>query len=135
MIRDCTEVERKSLDEAMNPVDQMAMYNGMALKFKDEMLRVLSANADVKGGHRGCNAAFLVCKLLEEAGEVAKLLRRSMDFRTGRLEPVSPQKARRVLRECADVANIAMMLADLARREPLERRLRCVSQSGKRRHG
>lgn len=97
----------------MTTAEQMRVYNDLVQRFSAEMLRVLENHARYTVGHRRCNAAWLTVKLLEEAGEVAKLLRRSLNWRTGRLENISAQNTAMILRECADVANIAMMLADI----------------------
>lgn len=104
----------ESRRKGMTAEQQMQFYEILVSGFAKEMLRVLKQNSRFKVGHRHCNAAWLTTKLLEEAGEVAKLLRRSADYQTGRIVDMSRQKARCIARECADVANIAMMLADLA---------------------
>jgi NTP pyrophosphatase (non-canonical NTP hydrolase) len=79
------------------------------------MFGVLKENATAKDGHRGLHPLYLATKLLEETGEVGKMIRRATDSRTNSWKPMSFQRAGRIARECADVANIAMMLADLAR--------------------
>lgn len=71
-------------------------------KFAIEMERILKVN-DYKGGWKegGYNTlGFFRDKLREECHEVQHELRRSA------LRPAA------ILRECADVANIAMMIAD-----------------------
>jgi NTP pyrophosphatase (non-canonical NTP hydrolase) len=106
---------------ALNPDEQMLLYEGCLLPaFAGRMLRVLRDNATQKPGHRDLDPLYLTVKLLEEAGEVGKMIRLATDYRTNSWQPLSVQRAERIARECADVANIAMMLADLAHEAAME---------------
>lgn len=58
---------------------------------------------DDKGGWEGCTLAYLTRRLQGEFGEVRRALK-------------SNKSADEVERECADVANFAMMIADNYRR-------------------
>lgn len=58
---------------------------------------------DHKGGWSGCSPEWLVAKLAEELGEVARYVVRRADR----------GHAADVARECADIAAVAMMLADV----------------------
>lgn len=62
----------------------------------------LRAN-DHKGGWSGCSPEWLVAKLSEELGEVARYVVRRADR----------GHAAEVAKECADIAAVAMMLADV----------------------
>lgn len=66
-------------------------------RFVYEMERRLLAN-DHKGGWRGCEELWLMLRLMEEVGELAHAL--------------NVGGAAHIVREAADVANLAMMIAD-----------------------
>jgi len=69
-------------------------------RFAEIMERKLKAN-DHRGGWRTCDPLFLLARLLEEAGELAGAV-------------CSPAYDRRLIqKEAADVANFAMMIADV----------------------
>lgn len=58
---------------------------------------------DHKGGWSGCSPEWLVAKLAEELGECARYVVRRADR----------AHANDVAKECADIAAVAMMLADV----------------------
>jgi hypothetical protein len=75
---------------------------------------------DHKGGWIGCEVYWLLDRLREEADEVAALVKSfegtpPMRYvsATGELKPLSKSTRGRIGREAADVANFAMMLADV----------------------
>lgn len=70
--------------------------------FAGEMEKRLKAN-DHKGGWEDCSLEWLVAKLAEETGEVAAIVIKHGSWKE------------KVIKEAADVANVAMMIADLAR--------------------
>jgi hypothetical protein len=79
---------------------------GMVLWFAVEMERQLRAN-DHKGGWQNCSRHFLRDKLQEEYDELCAALEQ-----LGGGNP-SPAQRRDVCNEAADLANLAMMVADL----------------------
>jgi NTP pyrophosphatase (non-canonical NTP hydrolase) len=66
-------------------------------RFAEVMERKLQEN-DHKGGWRGEHPAWLLGRLLEEISELEEALRQA--------------NRRAIERECADIANFAMMIAD-----------------------
>ena len=70
--------------------------------FVGKMEEQLQAN-EYKGGWDDSPFEWLVVKLAEETGEVAEAVIKGLSLE-------------RLIKECADVANIAMMIADLARK-------------------
>jgi len=77
----------------------MADLRPAVRQFAERMEERLVAN-DHKGGWKGCSDRYLLSKLTEEYVEL---------FRA-----VEHESAERVAKEAADLANIAMMLADNA---------------------
>ena len=71
--------------------------------FAEQMEQQLALN-DHKGGWDGCSTEWLLTRLLEEARELSITL----------TDDSSPE---RIFAEAADVANFAMMIADVARLE------------------
>ena len=84
--------------------DTMLELRPEVAAFAQAMEAQLRAN-DHKPGWRGDSPEILMRRLYEEAGE----LRRCVVCR----EPWSAEEAARVLKEAADVANFAMMVADV----------------------
>lgn len=84
--------------------------------FAEIMDRKLSANAH-KGHWGGCRPEWLLARLLEEAGELAAcLLKRDDALRMLQISErgaLNPDYAKTIAREAADVANFALMIADL----------------------
>lgn len=80
--------------------------------FSCEMEAVLRAN-DHKGGWHGEDAGWLVERLREEVDELAKALDAHRAELASRERYVA--KTATVIREAADVANFAMMIADVCR--------------------
>lgn len=78
------------------------------LEFSEDMEHQLSNN-DHKGHWSGCTNAYLLRRLETECRELRRELEKSR---------VKPE---RVIREAADVANFAMMIADNARQSGEER--------------
>ena len=70
--------------------------------FADRMEAVLKQN-DHKSGWKNCTYNFLLGKLWEETYEVVRCFNSAGDFEVNQ---------ERLQNECADVANIAMMIAD-----------------------
>ena len=83
------------------------MSHGLkVLKFAAVMEEKLIAN-DHKGGWGECSLDWLLNRLRQETGELAReveVLKATLD----------PKAVERVLREAADVANFAMMVSDNA---------------------
>ncbi len=79
--------------------------------FANAIERSLRRN-DSKGGWFKCKPLWLMCRLQEEMGELARELR-VFDL----VDPASVTKLEqeRIVRECADVAAFAMMIADVAK--------------------
>lgn len=76
------------------------------LEFSKDMERVLQDN-DFKGHWDDDSIEFLFAKLIEEVGEIGKLLARTC----GKGLEGGGVKASDVVHECIDVANVSMMLA------------------------
>lgn len=70
--------------------------------FAEEMEKSLREN-DWKGGWKDCSIGWLIVKLAEEVGELATMF---INADLGEQE---------VIKEATDVANVAMMIADIAR--------------------
>jgi len=75
-------------------------------KFSVEMEEVLKAN-DHKGGWEDCSIEYLFFKLIEEVGEVSKILQ----WYVAEEAEVDEIEAEKAHKECVDIANVAMMLA------------------------
>jgi len=71
-------------------------------EFKRQMLRKLGENTDKKHWLK-CSYEYLLDRLKEEVGELEEIL----------LSDGIPHK--KVILECADIANFSMMIADKAR--------------------
>lgn len=73
--------------------------------FADEMEKVLKEN-DFKGGWSDnyCDEFYLRDELKNEVKELSKEL--------GRIGDTSPRSKESIIKECVDVANFAMMIAD-----------------------
>lgn len=80
--------------------------------FANEMEKKLIAN-DYKGGWENSDQFQLFNKLRQE--ECSELLEAMIDSKL----PVDPTALENIIEEAADVANLAMMIADLARKEIL----------------
>lgn len=78
--------------------------------FADLMEAKLREN-DHKGGWIGCDGTWLFTRLQEEVREVAELPIERIQFRWQNGDP--DVNRQRLARECADVANFAMMLVDV----------------------
>ena len=76
-------------------------------RFAEEMERKLRRN-DLKGGWRNEQPWWLLCRLEEEVAELQRVLTRNN------------RSLRSVVGECADVANMAMMIADNAIEDKIE---------------
>lgn len=74
--------------------------------FAEEMEKVLKEN-DWKGGWKDCSISWMIIKLSEEVGELATLFVNNADT------------TEEVIKEAADVANVAMMIADIAKNRPV----------------
>lgn len=81
--------------------------------FSTEMLKKLEAHKD-KSGWGTMEPLPLLAKLTEEAGEVGKLLFNAFEGDSGSFGDLHEDELRELIAECADVANIAMMIADNA---------------------
>lgn len=80
--------------------------------FAQEMEAKLRKN-DHKGGWRGCRFSELFPRIMHERDE---LLLAAAPLKLDTVEEiVTRQDACDVIRECADIANFAMMIADLVR--------------------
>lgn len=71
--------------------------------FAEQMEKVLQAN-DYKGGWRNCTIEDLYARLLDEISE----LQSEINYRE--------QDVNAIAQECIDIANFAMMIADVASR-------------------
>lgn len=92
--------------------------------FADMMEHVLHQNDD-KGGWAECSLLWLQAKLMEEAGELAALLVEMYHSHGGLRHPrglTAQERAEirinQAARECVDIANVAMMIADLLSGRP-----------------
>jgi NTP pyrophosphatase (non-canonical NTP hydrolase) len=72
--------------------------------FAEQMEEVLRKN-DYKGGWQDCTRFDLLCRLYDEATELFGAAVRETSNET-------------IIKEAVDVANFAMMIADIARRQP-----------------
>ena len=79
--------------------------------FAAEMEKQLKAN-DHKGGWQDCDIWWLFKRLDQEKYELVKAI---MNLEKYWAEPLSPLYAAQLIKEAADVANFAMMIADIAR--------------------
>lgn len=77
-------------------------------RFAEAMEAKLQKN-DRKGGWRGCEPGWLLLRLVDEVGELAEAALHLWRQRAG----ASEDDRRAVLAEAADVANFAMMVADV----------------------
>jgi NTP pyrophosphatase (non-canonical NTP hydrolase) len=89
------------------------------IEFANDMEINLKAN-DHKDGWDACTFLWLMTKLSEEVGELGVCCLNNHNLAGQYIGYVSQheevQALRRVIREAADVANIAMMIADRARK-------------------
>jgi NTP pyrophosphatase (non-canonical NTP hydrolase) len=76
--------------------------------FAEEMEKQLKAN-DHKGGWQDCDICWLFRRMIEEAEELKREISNSKKYRT------FPVYKERIVKEAADVANYAMMIADIAK--------------------
>jgi hypothetical protein len=72
--------------------------------FAEQMEKKLQEN-DRKGGWENCSPGYLMRRLREEYQELLGLM--------------IPQDREKIIREAADIANFAMMIADIARKSEL----------------
>ena len=79
--------------------------------FAEKMEAMLAANDD-KGGWEDCPLEFLRGKLEEEYQEVIEELDEILEKKQSKTK-ITIRDKRSLIWECADLANIAMMLADL----------------------
>lgn len=77
--------------------------------FAREMEIKLRENDD-KGGWEECSTAYLLDKLRRELEELRDAEQRYQEAKPGSLDV--PDLMKKIQRECADVANYAMMIAD-----------------------
>lgn len=84
--------------------------------FAEIMEQQLAAN-DHKGHWGGCRPEWLLARLTEEAGELAQALLQRDDairlMNTAQRGTLNPKHAERIAKEAADVANFALMIADV----------------------
>ena len=83
----------------------MKIYKTL-LWFCEQMQKALNKNS-YKGGWKGCGTEYLFEKLTEEYEEVMVYSRQSL---------IDKNIKKKLTAECADLANIAMMLADEVKR-------------------
>lgn len=88
------------IEELENQLEQFQSLRPEVQRFALAMEERLKAN-DHKGGWENCTTSYLWRRLVEESGELEEEL--AKDLTDGRV----------VLHEAADVANFAMMLADV----------------------
>jgi NTP pyrophosphatase (non-canonical NTP hydrolase) len=86
--------------------DEVASIRPSVLKFAMAMEQELRAN-DYKGGWGDCSPRFLLQRMNEEADEV----RHALD--DGLARGWTREDSERIRKEAADVANFAMMIADV----------------------
>lgn len=84
-------------------------------QFANLMEEILKRN-DHKGGWNECSALWLLAKLSEEVGELGSILA-ELHFPDGVTLLLTAQMVRSIREEAADIANIAMMIADNASRK------------------
>lgn len=75
--------------------------------FSKKMEEILRKN-DYKSGWHNCSYDFLFAKLNEETDELKRAIFKYLDYKDGYNEDLIAN----IIREAADVANIAMMIAD-----------------------
>lgn len=92
------------------PVDCGVSVRPSVAKFAEVMEKKLKLN-DYKGGWEDCNNEYLLTRLEEEAKELRTLAER---YGLGTIDEdnLSKGKRNKVINECADVANFAMMIAE-----------------------
>ena len=71
-------------------------------RFAEEMEKVLAIHDNFKGGYQSCTNGYLYRRLMEESAELFQAIFEKDAMRGGK----------NVVRECVDVANFAMMIAD-----------------------
>lgn len=84
--------------------------------FSEKMKQELLENI-YKGGWGDCNLLWLNTRLLEEAGELSRLLARFHRPDGGAISGENTTVKRRAIEEAADIANFAMMIADVLQAE------------------
>lgn len=93
---------------------------GKVIAFARLMETALLAN-DYKGGWDECDPRWLLAKLTEEVGELAKVVVRMYRPNGERFHQSDPRVGNMLIlmgvREAADVGNVAMMLTDVLSRE------------------
>jgi len=72
--------------------------------FKSQMIKTLGHNSDKKHWLK-CSYEYLLERLKEEVRELEELL----------VDEMIPYKHKKMILECADIANFSMMIADKAR--------------------
>ena len=83
------------------------------IRFSSEMEKVLREN-DYKDGWDGCTREYLFYALQREVFELFEVLKPNQHHTIFGNPEINPEK---VIKECCDVANFAMMIAD---NQPLE---------------
>lgn len=73
--------------------------------FAEQMLKKLNKNMDKKNWLK-CSYEYLLCRLEEEVQELQELF----------LDDKISYKHKKMIPECADIANFAMMIADKAKK-------------------
>jgi len=91
----------RTVDQALSnhKEEKMVLPRAEVRWFAEQMELTLRAN-EHKGGWQNCNHDYLMSRLHEEVEEIHEL---------EGVEDIDPQA---IVRECADVANFAMMIAD-----------------------
>ncbi len=87
---------------------------GCLLTFAALMEAKLQEN-DHKGGWKECSSLWLQTKLTEEVGELGRLLVKlhAPEGAPYMVIEANEEDVKAAMRECADVANVAMMIADV----------------------
>ena len=81
--------------------------------FSEQMESILRANDD-KGGWEGCSADYLLSRMQEELEEMIEKAS-EIGWDVFMCVRADKEKIDDLIRECADIANFAMMIADNAR--------------------
>jgi len=87
--------------------------------FAEKMETVLQEN-DYKGGWKDCNINWLFRRLVDEVFELAIALSKVNQHAWN--NPLNTTAKSDVVKEAVDIANFAMMIADLAKENDSERR-------------
>jgi regulator of replication initiation timing len=119
---DRLEAAEQTIAHLKSVIEDACHVRPVVLWFACEMERQLKAN-DRKGGWSDCTDGYLLAKLDEEVGEVKEAVQAVHDDLAYKAMSFGERGDRgglaglieRVINEAADVANIAMMVADNAR--------------------